>query len=110
MNNKIYNRIKYNWRDDLEGAFWVLCIILGIVVGLALIDRIDQHEEIAKVVSIQRFDTAIVKVETEDGEMWDFDTDLQDNIDIGDNVKVTFKEYENADRYDDAIVDYEVVE
>ena len=108
--NKIYNRVKYNWRDDLEGAFYVILIIGAIALALSTLDRIDQHEETATVISIQRLDNAIVRVETEDNNLWEFEADLQDNIDIGDKVVVTFKEFENADRYDDAIVDYEVVE
>lgn len=108
--NKVYNHIRYNWREDLEGAFYVILIIGAIALALSTLDRIDQHEETATVVSIQRLDNAIVRVETEDNNLWEFETDLQDNIDIGDKVIVTFKEYENADRYDDAIVDYEVVE
>lgn len=108
--NKIFNHVKYNWREDLEGAIYVILIISAIVLALSTIDRIDQHEETATVISIQRLDNAIVRVETEDGNLWEFETDLEDNIDIGDKVIVTFKEFENADRYDDAIVDYEVVE
>ena len=108
--NKIYNRVKYNWRDDLEGAFYVILIIGAIALALSTLDRIDQHEETATVISIQRLDNAIVRVETEDNNLWEFETNLEDNIDIGDKVIVTFKEFENADRYDDAIVDYEVVE
>lgn len=108
--NKVYNHIRYNWREDLEGAFYVILIIGAIALALSTLDRIDQHEETATVVSIQRLDNAIVRVETEDNNLWEFEADLQDNIDIGDKVIVTFKEYENADRYDDAIVDYEVVE
>lgn len=108
--NKIYNRVKYNWKEDLEGAFYVILIIGAIALALSTLDRIDQHKETATVISIQRLDNAIVRVETEDGNLWEFETDLQDNIDVGDKVVVTFKEYENADRYDDEIVDYEVVE
>lgn len=108
--NKIYNHIRYNWKEDLKGAFYVILIIGAIVLALSTIDRIDQHVETATVISIQRLDNAIVRVETEDGNLWEFETDLEDNIDIGDKVVVTFKEFENADRYDDAIVDYEVVE
>lgn len=108
--NKIYNHVKYNWKEDLEGAFYVILIIGAIALALSTIDRIDQHEETATVISIQRLDNAIVRVETEDGNLWEFETDLQDNIDIGDELVVTFKEFENADRYDDAIIDYEVVE
>ena len=108
--NKIYNHIKYNWKEDLEGAIYVILIISAIVLALSTIDHIDQHKETATVISIQRLDNAIVRVETEDGNLWEFETDLQDNIEIGDKVRVTFKEFENADRYDDAIVDYEVVE
>lgn len=108
--NKIYNHVKYNWKEDLEGAFYVILIIGAIALALSTLDRIDQHEETATVISIQRLDNAIVRVETEDGNLWEFETDLQDNIDVGDKVVVTFKEYENADRYDDEIVDYEVVE
>lgn len=108
--NKVYNHIRYNWREDLEGAFYVILIIGAIALALSALDRIDQHEETATVISIQRLDNAIVRVETEDGNLWEFETDLQDNIDIGDKVVVTFKEFENADRYDDEIVDYEVVE
>lgn len=107
--NKIYNHVKYNWKEDLEGAFYVILIIGAIALALSTIDRIDQHEETATVISIQRLDNAIVRVETEDGNLWEFETDLQDNIDIGDELVVTFKEFENADRYDDAIIDYEVV-
>lgn len=108
--NKIYNHVKYNWKEDLEGAFYVILIIGAIALALSTLDRIDQHEETATVVSIQRLDNAIVRVETEDNNLWEFETDLKDNIDIGDEVVVTFKEFENADRYDDKIVDYEVVE
>lgn len=108
--NKIYNHVKYNWKEDLEGAFYVILIIGAIALALSTLDRIDQHEETATVVSIQRLDNAIVRVETEDNNLWEFETDLKDNIDIGDEVVVTFKEFENADRYDDEIVDYEVVE
>lgn len=108
--NKIYNHVKYNWKEDLEGAFYVILIIGAIALALSTLDRIDQHEETATVISIQRLDNAIVRVETEDNNLWEFETDLDDNIDIGDKVIVTFKEYENADRYDDEIVDYEVVE
>lgn len=107
--NKIYNHIRYNWKEDLEGAFYVILIIGAIALALSTLDRIDQHEETATVISIQRLDNAIVRVETEDGNLWEFETDLQDNIDIGDKIVVTFKEFENADRYDDAIIDYEVV-
>jgi hypothetical protein len=108
--NKIYNHVKYNWKEDLEGAIYVILIIGAIALALSTIDRIDQHKETATVISIQRLDNAIVRVETADGNLWEFEADLQDNIEIGDKVVVTFKEYENADRYDDAIVDYEVVE
>jgi hypothetical protein len=108
--NKIFNHVKYNWKEDLEGAIYVILIIGAIALALSTLDRIDRHEETATVISIQRLDNAIVRVETEDGNLWEFETDLQDNIDIGDEVVVTFKEFENADRYDDEIVDYEVVE
>lgn len=108
--NKIYNHVKYNWKEDLEGAFYVILIIGAIALALSTLDRIDQHEETATVISIQRLDNAIVRVETKDNNLWEFETDLEDNIDIGDELVVTFKEYENADRYDDEIVDYEVVE
>lgn len=112
--NKIYNRKGYNFKEDLESGliaiFWIAVIIFFVTSMLWFIDRIDRHEETATVISIQRLDNAIVRVETEDGNLWEFETDLEDNIDIGDKVIVTFKEYENADRYDDAIVDYEVVE
>lgn len=108
--NKIYNHVKYNWKEDLEGAFYVILIIGAIALALSTLDRIDQHEETATVISIQRLDNAIVRVETKDNNLWEFETDLEDNIDIGDELVVIFKEYENADRYDDEIVDYEVVE
>lgn len=112
--NKIFSRKGYNFKEDLKSGlvaiFWVAVVVFGITTMLWWIDRIDQHEETATVVSIQRLDNAIVKVETADNNLWEFETDLQDNIDIGDKVVVTFKEYENADRYDDAIIDYEVVE
>ena len=112
--NKIYNRKGYNFKKDLKDAlttiFWIVVIVFGITAMLWCIDRIDQHTETATVINIQRLDNAIVKVKTEDNNLWEFETDLDDNIDIGDEVVVTFKEYENADRYDDAIVDYEVVE
>lgn len=108
--NKVYNHIRYNWKEDLEGAFYVILIIGAIALALSTLDRIDQHKETATVISIQRLDNAIVRVETEDNNLWEFETDLEDNIDVGDKVVVTFKEFENADRYDDEIVDYEVVE
>lgn len=112
--NKIYNRKGYNFKEDLKDGlvtiFWIAVIVLTIVSMLWCIDRIDRHEETATVISIQRLDNAIVRVKTEDNNLWEFETDLDDNIEIGDKVIVTFKEYENADRYDDAIVDYEVVE
>ena len=112
--NKIFNRKRYNFKEDLESGliaiFWIAVIVFGIYAMLWCIDRVDRHEETATVISIQRLDNAIVRVETEDSNLWEFETDLEDNIDIGDKVIVTFKEFENADRYDDAIVDYEVVE
>ena len=112
--NKIYNRKEYNFKEDLKDGlvaiFWIAVIVFGITSMLWCIDRVDRHEETATVVSIQRLDNAIVRVETEDNNLWEFETDLQDDIEIGDKLVVTFKEYENADRYDDAIVDYEVVE
>lgn len=112
--NKIYNRKGYNFKEDLKDGlvaiFWIAVIVFGITSMLWCIDSIDQHEETATVISIQRLDNAIVRVETEDGNLWEFETDLEDNIDIGDELIVTFKEFENADRYDDEIVDYEVVE
>lgn len=111
--NKIYNRKGYNFKEDLKDGlvaiFWIVVIVFGITSMLWCIDRIDRHEETATVVSIQRLDNAIVRVKTEDNNLWEFEADLQDNIDIGDELIVTFKEYENADRYDDEIVDYEVV-
>ena len=112
--NKIYNRKRYNFKEDLKSGlvfiFWVSVIAFGLGAMAWGIDKIDQHEETATVISIQRLDNAIVRVETEDGNLWEFETDLEDNIDIGDELVVTFKEFENADRYDDAIIDYEVVE
>jgi len=112
--NKIFSRQGYNFKEDLKSAlttiFFVAVIVFGVIAMLWGIDKIDQHEETATVVSIQRLDNAIVSVETKDNNIWEFETDLQDNIEIGDKVRVTFKEYENADRYDDAIVDYKVVE
>lgn len=112
--NKIYNRKRYDFKEDLKSGlvfiFWIAVIAFGIASMLWCIDRVDRHEETATVISIQRLDNAIVRVETEDGNLWEFETDLEDNIDVGDKVVVTFKEYENADRYDDEIVDYEVVE
>jgi len=108
--NKVFNHVKYNWKEDLEGAIYVILIIWAIALAFSTLDRIDQHKETATVVSIQRLDNAIVRVETEDGNLWEFETDLDDNIEIGDKVVATFKEFENADRYDDEIVDYEVVE
>lgn len=112
--NKIYNRKGYNFKEDLKNGlvtiFWIAVIVFGITTMLWGIDKIDQHEEAATIVAIQRLDNAIVSVKTEDNNLWEFETDLQDNIDIGDKVIITFKEYENADRYDDAIVDYKVVE
>jgi hypothetical protein len=112
--NKIYNRKGYDFKEDLKDAlvavFWIAVIVFGVIAMLWSIDKIDQHEETATVVSIQRLDNAIVSVETEDNNLWEFETDLDDNIEIGDKVVVTFKEFENADRCDDVIVDYEVVE
>ena len=112
--NKIYNRKGYDFKEDLKSGlvfiFWVAVIMFGLSAMAWSIDHIDQHKETATVVSIQRLDNAIVRVETEDGNLWEFETDLDDNVEIGDKVVVTFKEFENADRYDDAIVDYEVVE
>lgn len=112
--NKIYNRKRYDFKEDLKSGlvfiFWVAVIMFGLSAMVCGIDKIDQYKETATIISIQRLDNAIVRVETEDGNLWELEADLQDNVEIGDKVVVTFKEFENADRYDDAIVDYEVVE
>ena len=93
----------------LKGLMWVTVGLIGLWVMFWALDRLDCHTETATVISIQRLDTAIVRVETADGNLWDFETDLQDNIDIGDIINVTFKEFENDIREDDMIVDYEIV-
>lgn len=112
--NKIYSRKGYSFKEDLKSGlvfiFWVSVIAFGLSAMAWGIDKIDQHKETATVICVQRLDNAIVGVETADGHLWEFEADLEDNIEIGDEVVVTFKEFENADRLDDAIIDYEVVE
>lgn len=108
--NKVYNHIKYNWKEDLEGAFYVILIIGAIVLALSTIDHIDQHKEEATVISVQPLDEQIVLFETADGNVWEYTFDYDKEIKPQDKAELTFKEYENADVTDDRIVNVKWVE
>lgn len=87
-------------------------IVLIIIVGFALLGlstRVhaekNSHLENATVISIQRYDTQIVRLETADGNLWEVEFDLDDPIDIGDKAIVTFKNDGDLVRENDIIID-----
>lgn len=108
--NKVFNHIKYNWKEDLEGAFYVILIIGAIALALSTLDRIDQHKEIATVISVQALDEQVVLFETADGNVWEYTFDCDREIKPQDKAELTFKEYENANVTDDKIVNVKWVE
>ena len=87
-------------------------IILIIIVGIALFGlstRVhaekNSHLENATVISIQRYDTQIVRLEAADGNLWDVDFELDEPIDIGDKTIITFKNDGDLVRENDIIID-----
>lgn len=108
--NKVFNHIKYNWKEDLEGAIYVILIIGAIALAFSTLDRIDQHKETATVISVQALDEQVVTFETADGNTWEYTFDYDREIKPQDKAELTFKEYENADVTDDKIVNVKWVE
>ena len=108
--NKVFNHIKYNWKEDLEGAIYVILIIGAIALAFSTLDHIDQHKEIATVISVQALDEQVVTFETADGNTWEHTFDYDREIKPQDKAELTFKEYENADVTDDKIVNVKWVE
>lgn len=89
------------------------CVVLFfgfIYFFLGCIDKLDQYEQDATVISIQRLDEQIVLFETTDGNVWEYTFDLDEPIDIGDKAELTFKEYEDLDETNDSIVKIKWVE
>ena len=108
--NKVYNHIRYNWKEDLEGAFYVILIIGAIALALSTLDRIDQHKETATVISVQALDRQVVTFETADGNTWEHTFDYDREIKPQNKAVLTFKEYEDADVTNDKIVNVKLVE
>ena len=90
-----------------EKCFTVVCVVLFfgfIYLFLGAVDKLDQYNTYGIVISIERLNEQIVRFETEDGNLWEYTFDLDEPIDIGDKARLTFKEYENDNIYDDSIV------
>lgn len=104
----MYKRTKYDVIEDIKDGLKVVGIIGLIGLAIMGIDRIDQHKEEATVIAIQRLDEQVVTFETKDGNLWEYGLNLDEPIDIGDKVVLTFKEYENNIREDDKIVNIEM--
>ena len=96
-----------------EKFFIVVCVCMFfgfIYCFLGVIDKLDQYDETGTIIAIERLDRQILKIETTDGNIWEYGVDYDTPCDIGDEVVVTFKEYENANVYDDSIVKVKWVE
>ena len=78
------------------------------VFALVAIDKIDQHKTEGIVNTVYQNEAIVFK--TDDGNLWIVETDDTDNVDCGDTYMLTFKEFENTNLYDDAIVDYEPIQ
>ena len=78
------------------------------IFTLMAIDKIDQRKEMGIVNTI--YQNEAITFKTDDGNLWLVYTDDTDNIDCGDTYILTFKEFENTNPYDDAIVDYEPIQ
>ena len=83
----------------------VIATVGSLIGGFYLLDQIDRHTTNAKVFVVYE-DTSIEFI-TDDGNTWLVDTNDTTGVKVGDNYKVTFKEFENDNIYDDEIVDYE---
>lgn len=89
-------------------------VLYGVVgclvfVGVAfLVDKIDQYKTTGIVNTI--YQNEAIMFQTEDGNTWLVETDNTDNIECGDEYVLTFKEYENTNIYDDAIVNYKPIQ
>ena len=83
----------------------IIIMIAAFGLGFCILDQLDRHSTNAKVFTV--YEDSGIEFITDDGNVWLVDTDDTTGIKVGDNYKVTFKEYENTNIYDDAIVDYE---
>lgn len=112
---KINKRTIYNFREDFKSGLWAIgCFMLlaCLVVGyLWAVDRIDRHVEDSTVIAIRRDipNGQTLVLETSDGNIWEYDVDLDTNVDIGDVAKCEFKEYEDDNRKNDTIEKLEIV-
>lgn len=80
---------------------------LVLLIGLFICDRLDRRYEDAKVLVV--YEGVGVEFITDDGNTWLIDENDTSEFNCGDIYKLTFKEYENDNIYDDAIVDYKKI-
>ena len=79
-------------RNKILMVIGIGTILASIVSLFCMRDSSNRYNESATVVSIQRYDTQIVRFETSDGNLWDTEFTLDEPIDIGDNAVLTFEE------------------
>ena len=97
--------IMFKLSERMIYGLGVLVVIGALVGGFYVLDQLDRHSTNAKVFTV--YEDNGIEFITDDGNIWLVDTDDTTGVKVGDNYKVTFKEYENTNIYDDAIVDYE---
>lgn len=89
-------------------------IYYGVLMGLAFIgvifavDKLDQRKAIGEVNTI--YQGVAIRFKTDDGNLWLVETDDTEGVECGDEYILTFKEYENTNIYDDAIVKYKPIQ
>ena len=92
-----------------EKCFTVACVVLFfgfIYLFLGAVDKLDRHNEVGTVVSIERLDVQKVYIEIGNGNTSVEEFELDTPIDIGDKAEVEVKEFEDGNPNNDEPVKF----
>ena len=94
------NELKYILGYGVIGVVFLTLVVFAM-------NKVDEYDLTAEVYAVDTCDN-VVTFETADGHLYDTDVADVKLYEVGDKWKVTFKDYENADPTDDAIVNIKV--
>lgn len=81
-----------------------IAVVLALFGGSVVLTQLDRYTVDAKVFVV--YDDTAIEFITNDGNTWLYETEDTEGVESGDLYKVTFKEKENTNIYDDEIVKY----